>query len=289
MRGPSATGCSRACGVNATSPRTWPRICRLLTLADVLGVPQQGRWLLFDWSTRLIGYQDPDYASSAEFDPAAGTSMARQALALRPLPGSDGRMPDPRTREGMPDLYAYAYLLAEDKRRRPGDDVMSILLARADDDGGRVSVGEFENIFLAVRGGRERDTAQRLARCLYRAARPRGRTGRSARRSRVAADRGRGDAALGDPGHDLPRDGNRRVRTRRAAHRRGRQGGRVVHLGQPRPSCLRRPRLLQHPPPPQPPPGVRSRPAFLPGRPPRPHPDSRAIRRRTGPHVLLLI
>jgi cytochrome P450 len=126
----------------------------LLTLADVLGVPQQDRWLLFDWSNRVIGYQDPDYASSAEFDPAAGTPMARQALALRPGPDKDGRMPDPRTREGMPDLYAYAHLLAEEKRRRPGDDVMSVLLAQVDDDGGQVSVAEFENMFwlFAVAG-----------------------------------------------------------------------------------------------------------------------------------------
>ncbi len=126
----------------------------LLTLADVLGVPEQDRWLLFDWSNRVIGYQDPDYASSAEFDQAAGTPMAREALALRPLPDEDGRMPDPRTREGMPDLYAYAHLLAEEKRRRPGDDVMSILLAQVDDDGGQVSVAEFENMFwlFAVAG-----------------------------------------------------------------------------------------------------------------------------------------
>jgi cytochrome P450 len=126
----------------------------LLTLADVLGVPQQDRWLLFDWSNRVIGYQDPDYASSAEFDPAVGTSLAREALSLRPRPDGDGRMPDPRTREGMPDLYAYAHLLAEERRRRPGDDVMSILLAQVDDDGGQVSVAEFENIFwlFAVAG-----------------------------------------------------------------------------------------------------------------------------------------
>jgi cytochrome P450 len=54
----------------------------------------------------------------------------------------------------MPDLYAYAHLLAEEKRRRPGDDVMSILLAQADEDGGQVSVAEFENMFwlFAVAG-----------------------------------------------------------------------------------------------------------------------------------------
>ncbi len=126
----------------------------LLTLSDVLGVPQQDRWLLFDWSNRVIGYRDPDYASSAEFDPAGGTPMTRQALEMRPVPASDGRLPDPRTREGMPDLYAYAHLLAEEKRRHPGDDVMSILLAQVDDDGGKVSVPEFENMFwlFAVAG-----------------------------------------------------------------------------------------------------------------------------------------
>jgi cytochrome P450 len=126
----------------------------LLTLADILGVPEQDRRLLFDWSNRVIGYQDPDYASSAEFDPSGGTPMAREAAALRPAPGADGRLADPRTREGMPDLYAYAHLLADEKRRRPGDDVMSILLAQVDDDGGQVSVEEFENMFwlFAVAG-----------------------------------------------------------------------------------------------------------------------------------------
>jgi len=126
----------------------------LLTLADVLGVPEQDRWLLFDWSNRVIGYQDPDYATSAEFDPAAGTPMAAEALAVRPVPGSGGRMPDPRTREGMPDLYAYAHLLATEKRRRPTDDVMSILLAQADEGGDQVSAAEFENMFwlFAVAG-----------------------------------------------------------------------------------------------------------------------------------------
>ncbi len=126
----------------------------LLTLADVLGVPAEDRWLLFDWSNRVIGWQDPDYATSAAFDGTGGTAMAREALALRPAPGPDGRMPDPRTRAGMPDLYAYARLLAGEKRRSPGSDVMSVLLAQVDEDGGQVSAEEFENLFwlFAVAG-----------------------------------------------------------------------------------------------------------------------------------------
>ncbi|MGE0551824.1 MAG: cytochrome P450 [Gemmatimonadales bacterium] len=126
----------------------------LLTLAEILGVPVEDRMLLFDWSNRVIGFQDPDYASSAEFDLSAGTDLARQALRHRPAPGPDGALPDPRTREGMLDLYVYAHLLAQEKRRHPGDDVMSILLAQVDADGGRVSIEEFENLFwlFAVAG-----------------------------------------------------------------------------------------------------------------------------------------
>jgi cytochrome P450 len=141
----------------------------LFTLAELLGVPRGDRWLLFDWSNRVIGWQDDDYATSAAFDPHGGTEMARQALALRPEPDAAGRMPDPRTRAGMPDLYAYAHLLAEHRRRAPAGvagavvekevagavaeegDVMSILLAQPDD---AISVEEFENLFwlFAVAG-----------------------------------------------------------------------------------------------------------------------------------------
>ncbi|MCX2955418.1 cytochrome P450 [Lentzea sp. NEAU-D7] len=107
----------------------------LLTLADVFGVPRQDRALLYDWSNRVIGFQDPDYALSSS-STAGMTDMALAALELRP---DDGR--DPRARDGMPDLYAYAHALGEYKRAHPSDDVLSNLM-RED-----ISLEEFENLF----------------------------------------------------------------------------------------------------------------------------------------------
>lgn len=126
----------------------------LLCLADIFGLPQQDRYLMFDWANRVIGYQDPEYSVSAAFDQRGGSDIAREALQLRPAPDGAGRMPDPRTRDGMPDLYRYAHLLAEEKRRNPGDDVVSTLLAQVDAVDGRVTLEEFENMFwlFAVAG-----------------------------------------------------------------------------------------------------------------------------------------
>ncbi|WP_344863114.1 cytochrome P450 [Amycolatopsis ultiminotia] len=119
----------------------------LLTLAEVFGVPERDRRLMFDWSNRVIGYQDAEYAVSATVRTEEVTDLARAALAVRPSPGPGGEMPDPRTRAGMPDLYAYANALGEHKRAHPGDDVMSNLMHHVDDEGGRVSIEEFENLF----------------------------------------------------------------------------------------------------------------------------------------------
>ena len=118
----------------ATSPRDVADL-PLLTLADVFGVPRQDRALLYDWSNRVIGFQDPDYALSSS-STAGMTDMALQALELRP---DDGR--DPRARDGMPDLYAYAHALGAYKRAHPSEDVMSNLM-RED-----ISLEEFENLF----------------------------------------------------------------------------------------------------------------------------------------------
>ncbi|WP_394613945.1 cytochrome P450 [Lentzea sp. JNUCC 0626] len=107
----------------------------LLTLADIFGVPRCDRALLYDWSNRVIGFQDPEYALSSS-STTGMTDMALKALELRP---SDGR--DPRARDGMPDLYAYAHALGAYKRAHPSDDVLSNLM-RED-----ISLEEFENLF----------------------------------------------------------------------------------------------------------------------------------------------
>ena len=125
----------------------------LFVLAEVMGVPESDRYLLFDWSNRVIGYQDEEYATSEAFDATDASPMAKAAVPLRPVPAPDGRLPNPRSRDGMPDLYCYAHELAAYKRRHLGDDVMSILL-RAEHEGGAITTEEFENLFwlFAVAG-----------------------------------------------------------------------------------------------------------------------------------------
>jgi cytochrome P450 len=128
----------------------------ILTLADVLGMPHQDRFLMYDWANRIIGYQDPDYAGRSTVHPETLTDMGRRALEflpdLRPRPGERPR--NPRSPGMLVDMFEYARLLLEHKRADPGDDVMSILL-RSTDEGG-VSREEFQNLFfLFVVAGNE--------------------------------------------------------------------------------------------------------------------------------------
>ena len=121
----------------------------LMTLAEIMGVPEQDRMLLFDWSNRVIGYQDDEYSSSDQFDPSTGTDMARRSREIRETIVADtsGRMPDPRSREGLADMYFYAGELAKYRRRHPGDDVVSILLATSHEQGA-ITTQEFETMFF---------------------------------------------------------------------------------------------------------------------------------------------
>ncbi|MFI0410647.1 cytochrome P450 [Actinomadura sp. 3N508] len=113
------------------------------TLAHIMGVPDADRRLLYDWASRVIGYQDDEYAGISS-DPASMTPMARKALQYRPttLTHPDGRPINPRSYTALADMFAYAHALAAEKRRRPSADIMSRMLE------GGLTTQEFENMFF---------------------------------------------------------------------------------------------------------------------------------------------
>ena len=96
----------------------------LQVIAEMMGVPKEDRHQLFDWSNRMIGSEDPEYAVSAENAMEAATEM-----------------------------FVYANDLAARKRADPGDDIISVLLG-AEVDGEQLTDLEFDLFFelLAVAG-----------------------------------------------------------------------------------------------------------------------------------------
>jgi cholest-4-en-3-one 26-monooxygenase len=92
----------------------------LQVIADVMGVPQEDRHKVFDWSNRMIGAEDPEYKGAPE-----------------------------ATYEASMELYAYANTLAAQKRANPSDDIISVLLD-AEVDGERLSEFEFDLFFLLL-------------------------------------------------------------------------------------------------------------------------------------------
>ncbi|GAA4941748.1 cytochrome P450 [Nonomuraea thailandensis] len=107
------------------------------TLAHVMGVPAQDRRLLYDWASRVIGYQDDDYAGLSTADVASLTPVGRLALAARPELGPGV---NPRSRAALGDMFAYAHALA----RTPVDGE-SIMAAMRE---GGLTEEEFENMFF---------------------------------------------------------------------------------------------------------------------------------------------
>ncbi|NUO96358.1 MAG: cytochrome P450 [Nonomuraea sp.] len=105
------------------------------TLAHVMGVPGQDRRLLYDWASRVIGYQDDDYAGLSTAEVESLTPVGRLAVAARPelKPGMN-----PRSKAALTDMFAYAHALAD----TPRDSVMSAMRE------GGLTEAEFENMFF---------------------------------------------------------------------------------------------------------------------------------------------
>jgi len=98
----------------------------LQAIAEIMGVPQEERDLLFGWSNRLIGADDPEYAVS----PTEG-------------------------RQAAEELAVYINDLAKLRRAAPRDDIVSKLI-NAEIDGDRLSEQEFDLfILLLTIGGNE--------------------------------------------------------------------------------------------------------------------------------------
>jgi cholest-4-en-3-one 26-monooxygenase len=91
----------------------------LQAIADIMGVPQEDRHLMFEWTNQMVGAQDPEYAD----DRAAGRDAA---LAV----------------------YAYADNLADQRREDPRDDIVTALI-NAEIDGERLTENEF-NMFMLL-------------------------------------------------------------------------------------------------------------------------------------------
>lgn len=102
----------------------------LITLAEIMGVPESDRHLLFMWANRVIGYQDEEL----------GVAGARAA---------DTPPVNPRSRAALQDMFEYAHQLAEYKRKEPADDLITTLV-HAEVDGRPLSDEEFEMFFFLL-------------------------------------------------------------------------------------------------------------------------------------------
>ncbi len=92
----------------------------LQVIAELMGVPQEDRHLVFDWSNRMIGANDPEFQDGAE----AGAMAAME-------------------------LYAYADQLCQQKKLDPHGDLLSVL-THAEIEGDALSQLELDMFFLLL-------------------------------------------------------------------------------------------------------------------------------------------
>jgi cholest-4-en-3-one 26-monooxygenase len=92
----------------------------LVVIAELLGVPDEDRHRMFDWSNRMVGNEDPEYQTDGE---------VAQMAAM--------------------ELYAYASELFAVKRADPHADLMSVL-TDVEIDGEKLSETELELFFLLL-------------------------------------------------------------------------------------------------------------------------------------------
>lgn len=92
----------------------------LRVIAEMIGIPQEDRHQIFQWSNQMVGVEDPEYGLSH--------ADAQQAAI---------------------NMFAYADKLAQQRRLDPQDDLVSVLMD-AEVDGERLTPVEFNVFFLLL-------------------------------------------------------------------------------------------------------------------------------------------
>jgi cholest-4-en-3-one 26-monooxygenase len=94
----------------------------LQAIADLLGVPQEDRHKIFDWSNQMMSYDDPDY----DVDPESASI----------------------------EILSYFMAMAEERRAEPRDDLVTKLITADLDEHGALTPDEFGyfTIMLSVAG-----------------------------------------------------------------------------------------------------------------------------------------
>lgn len=92
----------------------------LQAIAELVGFPQEDRRRIFDWSNQMMAYDDPDY----DVDPAVAAT----------------------------EILGYATVMGEDRKANPRGDIVSRLVAAADDEVLSTEEFGFFVLILAVAG-----------------------------------------------------------------------------------------------------------------------------------------
>ena len=92
----------------------------LIVIAELVGVPLEDRHKVFEWSNRLIGFDDPEFGNTAE--------VGKQAAM---------------------EMWLYANELAEQRKKDPRDDLVSALMM-GEVDGEKLSEVDFDSFFLLL-------------------------------------------------------------------------------------------------------------------------------------------
>jgi cholest-4-en-3-one 26-monooxygenase len=92
----------------------------LRVIAEMIGIPQEDRHSIFEWSNRMVGVEDPEYGLTHD--------DAQQAAI---------------------NMFAYADKLAQVRREAPEDDLVSVLMD-AEIDGEKLTPIEFNVFFLLL-------------------------------------------------------------------------------------------------------------------------------------------